>query len=131
MGDSLKDPDVTPVFWLALAATQWKLGRLSEHVRQMALSIIADSSDVLRWRDDPKLAASRRRHLEKLQTMLNSTPPPPVPVRQRFKDTCDWIPGEVVAYRMKSGTLVLIRAIGVHSDKGGDSPALRSARLVW
>jgi hypothetical protein len=120
--ESLRDPDEAPVFWLALAATQWKLGRLSEHVREMALRTITDGSDLSRWSHDLKSAAARKRHLEKLQLTLNSPQPDPRPVHPRFKNTCDWVPGEVVAYRMKSGMMVLFRAIGVHSDAGGDSP---------
>src|SRR5580704_2795352 len=34
----LEDPDEAPVFWLALAATQWKYGRLEPHVLKKALS---------------------------------------------------------------------------------------------
>ena len=32
--DSLKDDDEASVFWLALAATQWKTGRLLDNVKQ-------------------------------------------------------------------------------------------------
>jgi hypothetical protein len=38
--ESLADPDEEPVFWLALADTSWKLGRLEERVRDKAMHII-------------------------------------------------------------------------------------------
>jgi hypothetical protein len=46
---SLEDPDEAPVFWLALAATQWKHGRLEPHVLQQALNAIDGGSDLARW----------------------------------------------------------------------------------
>ena len=38
--ESLEDEDDAVVFWLALAATQWKLGRLTDDVRDRAVAII-------------------------------------------------------------------------------------------
>lgn len=118
----LRDPDVAPVFWLALAATQWQLGRLVARVRDRALRAIDDGTDISRWSDDPKLRAARRRHLEKLRATLKSPPPQPRAVRRPFKNTCPWRSGEVVGYRTRSGTFVLLRVIGIHRDAGGDSP---------
>jgi hypothetical protein len=40
--ESLADPDEVPVFWLALADTSWKCGRLEKRVRDNALRIIDD-----------------------------------------------------------------------------------------
>lgn len=50
------DPDEALVFWLALAATQWKIGRLDERTKEKALSIIENGNDLLRWyhENDPK-----------------------------------------------------------------------------
>ena len=38
---TLSDPDEGPVFWLALAATQWKCGRLEPRVLEKALEVIS------------------------------------------------------------------------------------------
>ena len=38
------DSDEGPVFWLALADTQWKLGRLDKRVKSEALRVISDGS---------------------------------------------------------------------------------------
>src|ERR1039457_298455 len=51
---SLSDPDVSPVFWLALAATQWRCGRLESHVLQEALKVIDGGSDLARSESDSK-----------------------------------------------------------------------------
>jgi hypothetical protein len=47
---SLNDPDESPVFWLALAATQWRCGRLEDHVLQQALNVIDSGSDLATFR---------------------------------------------------------------------------------
>jgi hypothetical protein len=118
----LQDPDVGPVFWLALAATQWKLGRLEDRVRQAALDVIDSGSDLARWEDDPNLVAKRRTVLAKLRNQLTSPPPAPKKVRKPFRNSCDWRIGEVIVYRMKAGTPVVLRTIDHHSDNGGVSP---------
>jgi hypothetical protein len=46
---ALNDPDESPVFWLALAVTQWRCGRQESHVLQQALNVIDSGSD-LGWR---------------------------------------------------------------------------------
>src|SRR5947209_4537342 len=63
---SLEDPDEAPVFWLALAATQWACGRLEPRVQEEALRVIADGSDLRRWAGDAKLIKKRQAALSKL-----------------------------------------------------------------
>jgi hypothetical protein len=40
-----------PLVWLALAKTQWQLGRLDEHVKAQALAIIDQGRDLATWQD--------------------------------------------------------------------------------
>jgi len=49
---SLDDPDDGPPFWLGLAVTQWKSGRLLERVKEKALEIIDSGADLKRWSGD-------------------------------------------------------------------------------
>ena len=49
---SLDDPDDGPPFWLGLAVTQWKSGRLLERVKEKALEIIDTGADLKRWSGD-------------------------------------------------------------------------------
>ena len=58
--ETLRDPDEGPVFWLALAATQWECGRLESRVRDKALEVIASGSGLRRWAEDPKLLTKRK-----------------------------------------------------------------------
>jgi hypothetical protein len=74
---TLSDPDEGPVFWLALAATQWKCGRLETRVLEKALEVIAGGSDLHRWQDNPRLLKKRQAVLVKLGEQLRSPPPPP------------------------------------------------------
>jgi hypothetical protein len=119
---SLNDPDESPVFWLALAATQWKCGRLESYVLQQALNVIDSGSDLAKWESSPKDLKKRKVVLEKLRLHLSSPQPHEKRIPKRFRDTNEWRVGDLVAYRMQSGRLVILRTIGHHSDKGGTAP---------
>lgn len=43
------DEDEGPLFWLALADTQWEYGRLTEPVREKAIQLLAQGVDQERW----------------------------------------------------------------------------------
>lgn len=117
---SLNDPDESPVFWLALAATQWRCGRLESHVLQQALNLIDNGSDLARWQS--KDFNKRKAVLEKLRAQLTSPQPPEKRIPKRFRDSNEWRVGDLVAYRMLSGRFVILRTIGHHSDNGGTGP---------
>jgi len=120
--DDLADPDVAPVFWLALAATQWRCGRLESRVQTQALEVIDDGSDLVRWQEVPQLFEKRRVILGRLRETLLSPQPAAKRIPRRFRNTCDWDIGEIIGYRMLSGKLVMFRLIGYHTDKGGTAP---------
>src|SRR4051812_11257563 len=73
------DPDDGPVFWLALAAIQWQLGRLEDSVRARALDVIASGVNLRRWEQEatPSDVRKRRAALEKLREQLLGPFPPP------------------------------------------------------
>lgn len=72
--ESVKDADEGPVFWFALAATQWKYGRLLSRVKAKALAIINRGGDVHRWPKERDVNR-RRKVLEELKTNLLSKQP--------------------------------------------------------
>lgn len=119
---SLKDPDDAPVFWLALAATQWKCGRLEPHVRRQAFDVIENGSDLARWKSSAKDLKKRKLVLERLRLQLTSPQPPEKRIPKRFRDSNEWQVGDLVAYRLLSGRFVILRTIGHHTDKGGTGP---------
>jgi hypothetical protein len=120
--ESLKDLDEAPVFWLALAATQWKYGRLEPDVLKHALSVIDSGSDLARWDAGSNEYKKRQSVLKKLRAQLCSLQRPARGIRKRFRESNEWHVGENVAYRMLSGKFVVLRVIGHHTDKGGASP---------
>jgi hypothetical protein len=119
---SLKDPDEAPVFWLALAATQWKCGRLEASVLEQALEIIDGGSDLARWEADSHDRKKREAVLQKLRVQLEPPQPAEKKIPRRFRDSTEWLVGDLVAYSLLSGRNVILRVIGHHTDKGGTSP---------
>lgn len=113
-----------PVFWLALAATQWRLGRLEERVRDRALQVIADGADLRRWEDETTnaLARKRRAALEQLRQQLLTPPPPAKRVPARYIAETEFEPGDLVSYRLLSERHILLRVVQIHGDRGGDWP---------
>jgi hypothetical protein len=120
--DSLTDPDEGPVFWLALAVTQWKCGRLESRIKDKALEVIESGAGLDRWTEDRKLLEKRKAVLAQAKAQLLSPPLAVKRIPKRFRDTCPWGIGEVIGYRLLSGKWVLFRMIDLHSDKGGTSP---------
>ena len=115
---SLKDPEEMPVFWIALAVTQWKLGRLETRVKKMALKVIDDGSDLARW-SDAKSRAKRETVLAKTRAELLSDPPPAKQVTRTIKESNDWQIGEMIGFQLRSGKWTTLRVIGHHHDRGG------------
>jgi hypothetical protein len=66
--------DEGPVFWLALAATQWEYGRLHPRAKAQALKIIDQGKGLDRWAE-AGLAKKRQAVLARLKKKLLSPPP--------------------------------------------------------
>ena len=115
---SLQDTEEEPVFWLALANAQWKLGRPEERTLQNALRVIDSGRDLQRW-DDPRDRKRRQAILSKLRGQLLSPPPQAKRVPRPVRGANDWAVGEVVGLQLASQRWTLIRVIGHHTDKGG------------
>ena len=118
--DILADDDDAGVFWLSLAATQWKLGRLLDSVRDRAIKIIDSGADLRRWEDNPKAEIKQRKaHLEKLRTQLLRPPPNPKKVNPFAKSSTDFKPGDVATYRLDENTAVRFCVLDIWGDRGG------------
>ena len=115
-----------PVVWLALALTQSRCGRLEERVKQRALSIIDDGTEVRRWEELGASARDLKKRaavLQQLRQQLESPQPSPSRIKKPYRATCDWDAGEVIAYRLASGRKALLRVITVERNKEGEWPA--------
>ncbi len=118
------DPDGGHVFWLALAATQWKLGRLEDTVKARALQVIEDGTDLRGWEEDatPQVVRKRRAALDKLREQLLSPQPPPKHIRRPYHEWTEWEVGDVVSYRLLSGRYILLRVVGHDTSKWERGP---------
>ena len=97
------DIDEEPLFWMALADTQWDLGVLMPFVKEKALYWLKKDSGLFdRQSIDVSAKEKRRNALEALQTKLLS-PQPAVkkPVKKRIYK-CQWKLGDVFAYKLES-----------------------------
>jgi hypothetical protein len=108
-------------FWLALAVTQWKCGRLEERVRDRALAAIEDGSALEPWRDG-KEEKKRRAALDQAGRQIESAQRAPTRIRRFIPCTCAWQPSELVAYRRRTGDFAILRVTDLWSDNGGTYP---------
>ena len=97
------DPDDGPIFWFALADTQWNLGRLLPEVKKQAIAWLDKGGDLARWEtENPKQAVVRKKVLEELKQKLNSPQPPEKKISKNKTYHCDWKVGDVYAYPLDS-----------------------------
>lgn len=97
------DIHCAPVFWFALADTQWNLGRLLPEVKEQALAWLDKGGDLEVWKEEnPRLASIRETVLKDLQQKLNSPQPPEKKISQHRLYKCNWKTGDVFAYQFKS-----------------------------
>ena len=122
-GPDTADRPYAASVWLALAVTQWKLGRQDERVRDAAIAAIEGGDGLAAWLGTPS-ETSRRDVLAKTRAQLLSPAPPPRPVRPNLPSTCEWQPGDLVSYRTRSEDLVILQIQQLHTDKGGTYPSL-------
>ena len=126
--EALEDEDEASVFWLALAATQQRCGRLEDRVRDEALAIIESGSDLSRWSDQPEWAMRRRVVLQDLAAYLHGPQSAPKRIRKRRRFECEWPIGEHLAYRLPSGRYLVLRGAQYHDDRGGRAPIFQLMR---
>ena len=96
------DDEDIPVFWISLAVTQWKKGRLLPEVKAEAISVIESGYDLIRWESEPKKTQEKRKDaLEKAKRILLSPMPPAkkIPVPSWMKDD-PWQLGDLISYKI-------------------------------
>lgn len=100
----LLDSDDAPIFWFALADTQWELGRLEDEVKRNALYYIQDGSDLKRWKiENPRLVNKREKVLEELKNKLLTPQPTKKVVSIHKLYQCEWNLGDLYAYPLENG----------------------------
>lgn len=117
------DPQEYASFWLALAATQWDLGRLTPLALRRALAVIDREIGLDAYGEaGPKALAARRRVYRAIRAKLLRKPPAPKVVPRRVRATTDLEAGDLVEFKCLSGRLIYLRVLGIHTDRGGSGP---------
>lgn len=116
--EELADPDTERVIWLALAATQVRIGRLEDRVRDRALAIIDSGEDLPRWREDPKAARDRDRVLAELRADLSGPQRLPTRVPRPIRSVWPFDPESIVAFRRADGRRSVFRVVGTFGTNG-------------
>ena len=98
-----------PLFWLALADTQWKWGRLEPEVREHAERVIAAGGDLQIWSSSSAANQSARTKVfQRLAAQLRK-PLPALRALHRRSDAVDWQRGQLWAYRTLDGRYAVLR----------------------
>ena len=97
------DLEEEPLFWYALADTQWNYGRLLPEVKEKALFFLENEKELERWREagEKKLNAWLKT-LDTLKTKINSPMPEKKKIYKYRFYQCPWKLGDVFAYQFNS-----------------------------
>ena len=96
----LMGTDEEPLFWYALALTQWKVGRLTDDVKDISLKWIERKGGLSLYEESKKVSSRWLITLEKLKENLKAVMPP----RKKFRKPVEfvrnpWNVGDIYAYQ--------------------------------
>lgn len=113
--------DEEPLFWYALAAVQWKNGRLMPSVKEKALLWIESDGGTELWDDDKAKQIKWRKNLQELKDILSTEQPERKVYKKREFETNLWNVGDIYAYQFHTkeaeklgflGKYILLHKIG-------------------
>lgn len=105
METCLDDEDEAPLFWYAMAETQWKVGRLMPDVRDKALEWIEKEGGLSLWLESSSKGTGWKKTLSKLKEKLNSPMPPEKKLRKPGDPkTNPWNINDLYAYQFPENT---------------------------
>jgi len=133
----LADPDMEPLFWYALAETQWKVGRLLPEVKHKALEWIKKDGGLEIWQESNNRGKGWRKTLDKLRSKLETEPPKEKRIRKKvipFQNP--WGLNDIYAYRVHAesnsreeqaifGKYVLMQKIGEEKSTHSSDSVMR------
>jgi len=92
-----------PLFWYALADTQWRLGRLTPEVKEKTLYWIAKNGGLELWEESKNGGAGWKKTLQKLKETIMSPMPPEKTIKKPIEFIRNpWDIGDVYAYQFHS-----------------------------
>ena len=130
-GAAFDDPAATSSFWLALAWTQWTMGRLDPRVKSCALRIVDENLDLKKWQGSP-LYRKRERALRQARNKIDSPQPAAKPIpNPPLMQLPGWEFGEIVGVRMPNGKLALLHMIVYRASSRFGAKAPVVSILNW
>lgn len=117
--------------WLPLAVTQWKIGRLSETVKENALHEIKVELSCLDERWKPNEASKRRQELANAEVQICSQQPARKKLRMPWWAwKCPWPTGSILQFRIQYpkennpllGEYVMLQILGVSETLPNEIP---------
>ena len=99
--DLIEDEEDGPLFWFALADTQWKYGRLTDFVKEKALEYIKCGSDLERWKYDRAQYKKRQIVIANLEKKLRLPQPKPKKIKKIVMKRATWNVGDVLLYKIQ------------------------------
>lgn len=116
-------PDDANDFWLAVAVTLHKAGRVDPDARSLALAAADDPEELSRWPAEHRSA--RTRALRAARELLLSEPPPPRRLRRPTRATTNLEPGQHARLPIGEGRPdLLLRVIDVNEGPSGRYPVV-------
>jgi len=95
-----EDEDMTD-YWLVMADTQWKIGRLDESVKKKAIDIIENDEDLIHYAYEVDLYNERKEVLRILLERLKTPQPEPKKIKKLEFYICPWKVNDAYALQMK------------------------------
>ena len=127
--------DEEPLFWYALADTQWRIGKLMPEVKAKALEWIEKDGGLDLWEDSKVGGAGWKKTLEKLRAKLETEQPKEKKIRKPTAINQNlWNVGDVYAYQFnteisaKNGALgkyMVMQKIGEEAYSSNDDLIMR------
>lgn len=129
--DIIEDEEEATAFWLALADTQWKYGRLLPEVKDKAIELIDSGTDLELWKENEKQYKKRQNVLTELKNRLNTEQPKEKKITRLVLQKANWEIGDIILYQILNEELnthkwykkyVLLNVIGKSRTNIGNLP---------
>jgi len=99
--DYIEDPHEAPLFWFALADTQWKVGRLMPEVKAKAIEWINKEGGIELWEESQGGSSGWKKTLKKLRVKLEAEQPKEKRFRKKnIPHQNPWGLNDVYAYKI-------------------------------
>ena len=106
------------------ARSQWKVGRLEDRIRDLALDLIVSGEDLARFEHDPRLHERRAKILIEFEAELRSPQRTPSRIKKPFRSMSPVGVGDVFWVALPEGRRALLRCVAISGDERDKSPTV-------